>query len=169
MSPNALLRIALGMALMLSASGCGFKLRREGDWPQHWDAVQVEAPDRLSPLKLELERQLDVYLSKAEPKYQLVIVSEQLAREVLSVDARARVSEYLLRYMVSFKVLSDGSDVVPEQSIELSRDYRFDELQALGAVQEEALISEELRQQMVRRMLERISLQAAQAAGDRES
>ena len=54
----------------------------------------------------------------------LQVVSERWATTPLSVDVEGRAQEYTLRYAVIFRLnRADGSDLVPQQVIELSRDY----------------------------------------------
>jgi len=146
-------------AVILLLSGCGFQLRHDPEWPEAWQTVRIQTPDPLSQLRLDLEQRLRKRLASDDSPDAVVIEcsEEQLQREVLSVDDRARVSEYLLRYAVSFEVRRGDEILLPTQRIVLQRDYRFDELQALGAAQEEALITTELRREMVRRILRQLA------------
>lgn len=153
----ALTRIPLLLLLTLALAACGFKLRQDVAWPAAWQPLQIAVADPVSPLKQELEQRLrgqNVVISAADPVAVLEIRRESLFREVLSVDERARVSEYILRLEVEFTVRVGEREVLPLSTLSLSRDYSFDELQALGAAQEEELITTELRREIARRILD---------------
>ena len=51
---------------------------------------------------------------------------------------------------------ADGSDLVPQQAIELSRDYIFVPTNASGAEGEREILTKELRREMVASILRRI-------------
>lgn len=145
--------------LPLLIASCGFKLRQDVEWRADWQPLQITAPDPVSALKQQLElrlRQQGVSLVDSEPRALLAIRRETMAREVLSVDERARVSEYVLTLEVEYSFTVDGREIVAPTTIRFNRDYGFDELQALGAAQEEELIAAELRRDVVRRLLEQI-------------
>jgi LPS-assembly lipoprotein len=157
---NRVVRGALLAACMVVVlTACGFKLRADVPWRADWQPLSITAPDPVSALKQQLElrlRQQDVQLVDEKPRAVLAITRETLNREVLSVDERARVSEYVLTLDVEYAFSVDGKEVIPPTTIRFNRDYNFDELQALGAAQEEELIATELRRTVVRRMLEQI-------------
>jgi len=67
------------------------------------------------------------------------------------------VGEYELHYRVIYAVqAADGSEILKDTPIELSRVYSFDEQQAIGAAQEEETIRAELRRDAVRVIMERL-------------
>jgi outer membrane lipopolysaccharide assembly protein LptE/RlpB len=152
-------RVLVLFVLASLCAGCGFKLRQDVAWRADWQPLSITAPDPVSALKQQLElrlRQQDVQLVETNPRAVLAIRRETLSRDVLSVDERARVSEYVLTLDVEFDLTVDGKQVLAPTIVRFNRDYDFDELQALGAAQEEELIANELRRDVVRRMLEQI-------------
>lgn len=165
--PDALpwLRRSLLLILLSLLAGCGFKLRADVAWPAAWQPLEIRSADPVSPLKQELKRRLrqqDVVLVDTEAAAVLEIRRESLQREVLSVDERARVSEYVLHLEVEYLLRAADREVLPAATLRLSRDYSFDELQALGAAQEEEVIETELRREIARRILDA----GARAASD---
>ena len=77
--------------------------------------------------------------------------------DTLSVGATARVREYAIRYHVEFEAIDgDGKPVLDKQVIELSRDYSFDETQALGIAAQEEEFKKDLERDMVAAMLRRL-------------
>lgn len=157
--PDALpwLRHSLLLVLLCLLAACGFKLRTDVAWPTAWQPLEIRSADPVSPLKQELKRRLrqqDVALVETEAAAVLEIRRESLQREVLSVDERARVSEYVLHLEVEYLLRAGDREVLPATTLRLSRDYSFDELQALGAAQEEEVIETELRREIARRILD---------------
>jgi len=152
-----LTRYALCLCLVLLA-GCGFQLRQAAPLPAALSQVQVVQLDPLGLLSRQLERELvqaGARLAESDAAT-LEVVSERFDRRVLAVDSRARVSEYELELRVAFR-LSDaaGKELIAREEFVLTRDYAFDELAAIGASQEEALIREELTRDAARRILQR--------------
>lgn len=148
------------LVALLSATGCGFQLRQAAPLPLSVKRIQVEQTDPLGLLSRQIERELvqaGAQLVQSDAAL-LRIHSERFDRRVLAVDERARVSEYELELRISFS-LSDasGKELLGNEEFALSRDYAFDELAAIGASQEEALIREELTRDAARRVLQRIA------------
>jgi len=74
------------------------------------------------------------------------VTRDQVAQRTLSVSAANIPTEYELTYTVTFSVQRDGKEVLPSQTISLSKDYSFNQDVQL-AKEHEADI---LRQQMAR-------------------
>lgn len=87
----------------------------------------------------------------------LVLFGERADGQVLSVGATGKVSEYLLRYEVSFRLLdAEGKERLAPQTIRLQRSYTFDPLNVLAKEREEQSLKREMRAdaagQIVRRL-----------------
>ncbi|MGN6112017.1 MAG: LPS-assembly lipoprotein LptE [Luteimonas sp.] len=158
-------------------AACGFHLRDALLLPEGAQAVRIASSNPDGPL----ERQLGMALARAGAKVaaanspdaagaaKLHIVSEQLGNTPISVDQYGRSQEYTLRYAVIFELRSaDGADLVPQQAIELSRDYISVPTNSAGTDSERDLLLKELRRDMVSAILRRIDavsrLQQAQGA-----
>lgn len=149
------------LALLALLAGCGFALRGGTPVSAQFPALTVLAADPASPLLPELKRALaqdgvTVSDTAVDGQPVLTLSAESLGREILSYDERARVSEYLLRYQVEIGVKLGDAERLPVSPILLQREYGFDEQAALGAAQEEAVLTVELRREMVERILERL-------------
>lgn len=158
-------------ALILSA--CGFQLRERLRLPEGIQAMQVQSADPLSPLTVELERALeanDAFVENNIPAAKSVAVlelqSEGVSREILSVNDRARVSEFVLIGRATARLLSaqrnaDGSanELVAPFELSVRREYSFDEAQALGAAQEEEIITAELKRELAQLILLKLQRQ----------
>jgi LPS-assembly lipoprotein len=158
-----LLRPLVLVVLALALSACGFHLRDALLLPQDLGPLRVVSPDPYSPLAQSLSEALA--RAGAKPAAEgatgdvatLRVVSERWGNTPLSVDQFGRAQEYTLRYAVIFRLnRADGSDLVPQQAIELSRDYIFVPTNASGAEGEREILTKELRREMVASILRRI-------------
>jgi LPS-assembly lipoprotein len=156
------LRIAVLATAVVAAGGCGYTLRQSSPLPEVLGAVAIKSVNPDSPLIADLERELQGAGATLRPLNSagvstLRIDTDQIERNVISLDARAKVGEYELNYRVIYAVdAADGKALLPNTPISLSRTYSFDEQQAIGAGQEEELIKTELRRDVVRIIMERL-------------
>ena len=155
-------RVSALVLVVLVLAGCGFHLRNAIRLPVAIGPVRVVARDPFSPLAQSLARALDragaVAARPDDPDATtLRILSEQWGDLPLSVDARGRSQEYTLRHAVVFVMRrADGTVVVPQQAIELSRDYLSIPSQSIGVDSEREILADELRREMAAAILRRI-------------
>jgi LPS-assembly lipoprotein len=158
-----LLRPLVMLLLALALSACGFHLRDALMLPDDLGPLRVVSPDPYSPLAQSLSEALA--RAGATPAAEgatdnvatLRVVSERWGSTPLSVDQFGRAQEYTLRYAVIFRLnRADGSDLVPQQAIELSRDYISVPTNSAGTDSERDLLLKELRRDMVSAILRRI-------------
>lgn len=155
-------RVSVLALVALVLAGCGFHLRNAIRLPDAVGPVRVVARDPYSPLAQSLARALDragaVAAQADDPNATtLRILSEQWGDIPLSVDARGRSQEYTLRHAVVFVMRrADGTVVVPQQAIELSRDYLAIPSQSIGVDSEREILADELRREMAAAILRRI-------------
>lgn len=160
--------ILLCAAALLTA--CGFHLRNALVLPADLGPVRVVSPDPYSPLANQLERALEgagaqiapapvagVSAADAPVVSQLSIVKERWGDLPIAVDAEGRAQEYTLRYAVIFNLKdAQGRVVVPDQSIELGRDYVVPPTDSRGSASEREMLTREMRRDMVATVLRRI-------------
>jgi len=156
-------RAVLEVMVVLGLGACGFKLRGEFALPAAMDKTWLSVADTFSPLERNLTRALvqtgrTVVATRVEAGSVLEVGRNQMIQNVLSVGDQARVREFEMRYEVEFRLLDGaGTELVPKQSISLSREYRFDEQQYIGITGEEEVIRQDLEREMVRSILDRIA------------
>lgn len=161
---RTLLRLLLALSLLALAS-CGFRLRGEVELPPSLERIHLAVSDPLSPLQRDLELALKragaTLAATPTGAAQLRIPLNQLTVEPLTVSTAARVQEYLVRYRIEIEIIdASGKVLVPIAPIELTRDYSYDETQALGAAAEQELIAKELQREMVQHVLRRLETAA---------
>ena len=169
---KAAVRLSLLVLVALALSACGFHLRNALALPSDLGPVRVSATDPYSPLAQSLSQALDragaiPAAEDATNVATLQIVSERWANSPLSVDQAGRAQEYSLRYAVIFRLRrADDTDLVPQQVIELSRDYISVPTNSSGTEGEQEILGRELRRDMVASILLRIDA-ASRAPGRR--
>lgn len=166
-----MIRHLLVAALVLTLSACGFHLRDALVLPPDLGPVKVQATDRYSPLAESLAQALTragaVPATEDTPEPAVLdIRAERWDRTPVSVDERGRAQEFSLRYAVVFELRGgDGRMIVPQQSIELSRDYISVPAASIGTEDEREILEKELRREMTASILRRIDAVARKRGG----
>ena len=157
-----LVRITVLLALVALCSACGFHLRNALTLPMELNPVRVVSPDPYSPLAETLADAMTragavPATDPSLPSTTLQIVSERWGDTPISIDELGRAQEFSLRYAVIFALLDQaGNVVVPQQAVELSRDYVAPPADAVGATSERELLAKELRREMSTAILRRV-------------
>jgi LPS-assembly lipoprotein len=155
-----------GGVLMLH--GCGFHLRGAYQVPSHLTPAYVEAPET-SLLAAELRQALadagvQLAPSPAAAEARIRILGEKYNTRVLSVDGQGKVVEFELRYNLKFDVQGgSGRQLVPRQDIVVVQTQINPDIEVLGKQQEEELLREDMRRDMVGRMLQRMRAHLAKS------
>ena len=160
--------------LILAATlltGCGFHLRNALNLPANLGPVRVLASDPYSALAEDLANGLARAGAQAaaadasEGVATLQVVSEQWADTAISHDQFGRAQEFTLRYAVIFSMRrADDSVVVPQQAVELGRDYLASPVDSIGKASERELLVRELRRDMAAAILRRVDAASKPAA-----
>ena len=157
-----LVRVLIPLALVAMLAGCGFELRREATLSPALNRVHVEAADPASGVargvRKELTRQGATLAPSAEGVAVVRIAVDHVSQEALTISRAARVQEFVIRHRVEFEVVDAGGAVLlPRTTVELARDFVFDEAQALGAQAQGDLLRRELARDVERAVLERLA------------
>lgn len=154
---------AVAIATALAAlTACGFHLRGEVKLPAGMQHVHVQIADPYSPLKRDVEAALKrsgavVEANPGEGTAEIVISAVSLAPVVRSVGANAYVNEFSMVYHVEIQIQGvDGKALLPKQVIEHSRDYTFDQTQAIGSNAEQDEIKKEMERDMVQAVMRKV-------------
>lgn len=165
------LRALAPVVLVLALSACGFQLRNALTLPPDLGPVKVVSVDRYSPLAESLAASLTragavPATDEAAPSAVLDLLSERWGDLPIAIDAFGRSQEYSLRYAVIFELRrADGTVLVPQQAIELSRDYISAPTNAIGTEGEREVLVRELRREMAAAVLRRIDAVARRQEG----
>ena len=146
---------------MLLLSGCGFQLQGAFVVPDGMERTYVASEDEYSPFFRKLRQQLQasgmqLVDTPAEATATLTIQVDDTDRRVLSVSARNVPTEYEVYYSIAYAVDSGEKNLLPRQSITLTRDYTYDETLVLGKAREEELLREAIVDDLVRIVLKQL-------------
>ncbi|KAJ4852026.1 hypothetical protein LOD44_08495 [Xylella fastidiosa subsp. multiplex] len=165
------------LALIAGLTGCDFHLRNKlnlpGNLPQspntnlnlppNVPALLIQSSIKYSELEKFVRRGLHasgviiVDDPTATGIAQLKILSERWGDLPTAIDIQGRAQEYSLRYAAIFTLIDgNGEVVVPQQVIELSRDYLSPPVDATGTTTEREILANELRLDMSASILRRI-------------
>ena len=156
-------RLATFILATALLTGCGFHLRNALTLPQDLGPVRVLASDPYSPLAQALADGLQRAGAQAAPAdagegvATLQVVTEQWADTPISHDQFGRAQEFSLRYAVIFTLRrADGSTAVPQQAVELARDYLAPAVDSIGKASEREMLVRELQRDMAAAILRRV-------------
>jgi len=151
------------LAVSLSLTACGFQLRGSAPLPFQSLFVQAAPTSQFATLLRRAVRAgsaTRIAEQPGEAEVILQILNELQEKQILSLGGGGRVSEFQLRYRVSFRLTdAKNHEHIPASEILLKRDFSFSNEQALSKETEEALLYRDMRNDAVQQMVRR--LQAA--------
>jgi LPS-assembly lipoprotein len=156
-----LLAALLLSVLVLSAAGCGFRLRGTAEVPFQ----RLYVAGATGGIALDLKRQIQAgtnakVLDDPREADAILQFSQELRdKEILSLTGTGRVREFRLNYRVGFRLHDGkGADYVPQSMIVLSRDVTFNDSEVLAKEAEEALLFRDMQTDMVQQIMRRIAV-----------
>jgi LPS-assembly lipoprotein len=122
----------------------------------------IAASDRFSPFLREFETQIraagvEVLDSAADATAIFTISFDATAQRVLSVSARNVPTEYEVFYSITYALDAGTTNLLPQQTLTLTRDYTYDATLVLGKAREEELLREAIVEDLVRIVMKQIS------------
>ena len=148
----------LTAALLLSA--CGYQLRGAAQLPFNTIFVQAAATSQFAPqVRRAVQAGSSTRLTNAPEQAEVLlqILNEAQEKQILSLSGGGRVSEYLLRYRVSFRLTdSKNREHIPASEIVLRRDYSYSDDQSLAREFDEAQLYRDMRNDAVGQLLRRL-------------
>jgi LPS-assembly lipoprotein len=164
------LGLVLGLALCLTLTGCGFKLRGVQQLP--FSSISLNMPPN-SPLGTELARNIRTGTntaiitdaSKAAAVFELM--AEIRDRQILTLNAQGRAIQYSLRDRLRFRLRdAQGRDMIEPTDLQVQRDISFNDSQRLSKESEEALLYRDMQTDLVQQLLRRIAAAKPYASAD---
>src|ERR1700722_3060875 len=139
------------LVLSLALGGCGFRLAGSEHLPAVLAKPYLSVKDPYTDFSREFERELKssgalLQDGRQDATATIEVTKDFVEQRTLAVSARNIPTDYELRYTVIFEVKGPDDQILPPQTITLSRDYSFEENELL-AKEHEADI---LRAQMAR-------------------
>ncbi len=154
--------MACGGALAFMLAGCGFRLAGSAPLPAVLAKPYLSVRNPYSDFAREFERQLKssgaVLQAGREGATATIDVTKDLVEQrTLSVSARNIPTEYELIYTVVYSVHGPGGELLPAQTIFLSRDYSFDETVLLAKDNEADILRTQMARDLVSIAMRRLS------------
>ena len=143
-------RVGVALILLVSVTACGFHLRGQLELPAAMAATYIETNGVNADLVKRLRNSLKsngavVTANRTEATAVLRLLNDSYDRRVLSVGGGRKIREIELHYAIRFELAEVGGDrLVAPQTVELFRDYTYDEDDILGKQGEEANIREDM-------------------------
>jgi LPS-assembly lipoprotein len=154
-----LLVAVLTAALMLTA--CGWHPRGAMQLPPELHSMKVTSASQSAEFEKQLRRALrlsGIDFETARGGYTLQIGPENKRLRNVALDRNARSAEQEMRLTIEFQLIDpDGAIVFGPRQLSASRIYAYDPNQVIAKDDEERLIYQELRDNMVGQMLRQIS------------
>jgi LPS-assembly lipoprotein len=146
----------------LLLAGCGFQLRGTVSLP--FETLYVQAPAG-SQFASQFKRMVSsgtgtrIVDNAKAAEATLVVLTELREKNILSLSGGGRVSEYQLRYRMSYRLLDKNAvETFPATEIELKRDFSYSDTEALSKESEEALLYRDMQSDAVQQLVRRLQV-----------
>jgi LPS-assembly lipoprotein len=125
------------LVLSLVLGGCGFRLAGSEHLPAVLAKPYLSMKDPYTDFSREFERQLKssgalLQDGRQDATATIEVTKDFVEQRTLAVSARNIPTDYELRYTVTFEVKGADAQILPPQTIMLSRDYSFEENELLA-------------------------------------
>ena len=140
-------------------AGCGFQLRRLEGIP--FATLYLDAPpgNVVAHIRNALKSNKNTRLvaTAGEAEAVLQVGQEERSKVILSLSGAGRVTEYRLGLKLTYSVKGqDGRSLAAAETIELVRDFTYDDSQVLAKGAEEQLLYRDMEESAARRILRRM-------------
>ena len=130
--------------------------------PTGLERTYIAASDQYSLFLREFEARLrsagvELTDSAADATATFTISFDDTSQRVLSVSARNVPTEYEVYYTLTYSLDAGATNLMPEQTLTLTRDYTYDSTLVLGKAREEELLRDAIVQDLVRIVMKQIS------------
>lgn len=155
-------RLTCLLLAVLALNACGFHLQGRLPLPAALSATRVVANDDQTDFVQGLRRALISSGSKltdlSESATGVVrIHKDEVTQKILSVSVNNIPREYEVTYTVEFSVEGMSGELLPSQTVSVTRDYSFDETKMLAKENEEAILREGMANDLVAIVMRRLS------------
>ncbi len=160
-------RAMLTTVLICLLTSCGFHLRGQGlgEWPtasKHFAVVDQTGQVFWLRLLLPALKQQAIRVDDAAER-QLTLNNASSEKKIASYDASGRAAQYTVTEKLSFSFHSpNAEEKLTLTQLSQQRTYNFNANNLSGKTQEERLIQQELRQQLIQQLLLRLQQHLSQ-------
>ncbi|MCE0464446.1 MULTISPECIES: LPS-assembly lipoprotein LptE [Pseudomonas] len=148
--------LVIGLTVLLSA--CGFQLRGTGTTELAITELDLSARDAYGDTVKLLRQTLEnsgVKIYSGAP-YKLVLAREQENQRSLSYSGAGRSAEYELTNVLSYEIRGQNNLLLLNDKLQVQKVYLHDGNNITGSVQESSEVRDEMRRDLVQRMMLRL-------------
>ncbi|MCG6575323.1 hypothetical protein EGM97_11480 [Pseudomonas sp. AF32] len=148
--------LVIGLTVLLSA--CGFQLRGTGTTQLAITELDLSARDAYGDTVKLLRQTLEssgVKVYSGAP-YKLVLAREQENQRSLSYAGAGRSAEYELTNVLSYEIRGQNNLLLLDDKLQVQKVYLHDGNNITGSVQESSEVRNEMRRDLVQRMMLRL-------------
>jgi LPS-assembly lipoprotein len=154
--------VLVAAALALLLNGCGFHLQGRQPMPTALATTRVIAEDDQTDFVQGLRRALltsGATLTESTERATGVvrIHKDEVTQKIISVSVKNIPREYEVTYTVEFSVDGASGELLPSQTVSVTRDYSFDETKLLAKENEEAILREGMARDLVAIVMRRLA------------
>ena len=162
-------RVAVFLGILATA-GCGFQLRT-WELSTTFETVRLEAARGVDLHRdlVQALRSAGVRVVSGDADVVVELSDQRNDRRSASVTSDARTAEYELSLQVTIAVQDKEGNVLTESVLRSERVARLDRNSLVGSSEERALLAEEMRSDLVGRMLRTLEVLSRQAPGGTEA
>ncbi len=167
---KALLRATSLVLISLVFTGCGFSLRGSESTSLAPETVFVRSAQENSQLPQGLQAalvdaQMQLAESAAQARYIVSVGQEDFNTSTATVNGRARAAQYTLRLSVELALDMQDQNLLAVERIAVERSYFEDTANIAGSTREADMLRDEMRQELVNQILNRLRVVAAAHSG----
>lgn len=156
---RGLLLAALAWSVL---SACGWRLQGAAKLPEVMSVTYLDAADRYSDFNRALNESLAasgarMTSNRSEATAIVKIRKDESGQRMLPVSARNTLEEYEVFYTVEYSVDGRNGELIPLQTLELTRDYSYDRTAALAKQREQAVLREALARDLAGLVIRRVA------------
>jgi LPS-assembly lipoprotein len=149
-------------------SGCGWHLQGSTRLPEAMSAIHIDTQDAYSDFYRELRAQLiaagaNVQTQASTARAVVRVKADQTGQRIASVSARNTPEQYEVFYSIEYSVNLAGSEVIPNQRMELTANYSYDSTAVLAKQREQQSMQQALARELAGLVLRRLASVSAAA------
>jgi LPS-assembly lipoprotein len=153
---------ALIVLVLLSMSSCGWRLQGTTRLPELLGSAYIDTKDPYTDFNRALRETLtasgaNLVTDRALATAIVRIRKDVSGQRVLSVSARNTPEEYQVYYAIEYSVDGGGQELIPVDTLEMTRDYSYDETAVLAKQREQALLREALARDLAGLIVRRLA------------
>lgn len=157
------------VALCAVVTACGYHLRGQGDAALSFATVAVEGGEN-DPLLVERIKDMfarsNITVVEQGFERRVEVIAANQSRKASAVAAAGTIATYALDYAMTFSFFdAQGKKILDNVRVASHREYEFNEQEVLGKDEEQALLLKDMRGDLVRDMMRRISRAERNNAG----